>query len=124
MQRMILQAKAAFLRYGRLPPLDLGGVELLDVAALHADDVVVMPTLFQLENGFSALEVMPDEKTGLFELGQHAIHSGEAGVRAVFHEQLVHVLGGQVPDFAAFENFENTQARHRRLEADGLEVGG
>ena len=105
-----------------LPLLDLGVVELFDVTAFDADDVVVVPALLQLENGFTALEVVAYEKTRLLELREHAIHRGKAGVGAFLQQRLVHVLGGEVTHRAFLEDFEDAQAGSRRFEADGFEV--
>ena len=119
---MILDREAARFGYLDLPFLDLRVVELFHVTAFDADDVVVVPALLQLENGFTALEVMAYEKTGLLELREHAIHRGKAGVGAFLQQRLVHVLGREVTHRAFLEDFEDAQARGRRFEADGFEV--
>ena len=62
--------------------LDLRVVELLDAAALQADEVVVVAALVQLEHGLAGLEVVADEQPGLLELRQHAVDRGEADVEA------------------------------------------
>ena len=64
------------------------------------------------------------QQAGMLELGQHAIDRGQTGVESVGDQQLVHVLGGQVPHFAVFEQVENLEARRGGLEADRLEVFG
>jgi len=98
-----------------LPLLDLGVVELFDVTAFDADDVVVVPALLHLE-------VVAYEKTRLLELREHAIHRGKAGVGALLEQRLIHVLGGEVTHRAFLEDFEDAQAGSRRFEADGFEV--
>jgi hypothetical protein len=57
-------------------------VEFLDLAALQADQVVVVPA-FELEDGLARLEVVPLQQAGLLELGQHAVYRGQADVHAL-----------------------------------------
>src|SRR5688572_23640757 len=76
--------------------LDLRVVELLDAAALQADEVVVMAALVQLVHRLAALEVMAHEEPRLLELREHAVDRREADVGVVLEELAVHVLGGEV----------------------------
>ena len=123
-QRVVLDPEATLLRDLDLALLDLGVVELLDVAALDAHDVIVMPALLELENGLAGLEVVADEQSRLLELREHAVNRREPGIGAFLDQHLVDVLGGQVPDVALLEDLEDAQPRHRGFEADGFEVGG
>ncbi|MDB5926500.1 MAG: hypothetical protein JWN13_5436 [Betaproteobacteria bacterium] len=78
MQRVILYPESSILRDFDLALLDIGVVELFNMAALYTYDVVVVPALFELENGFTDLEMVADEQPGLFELRQHAINRCKA----------------------------------------------
>jgi hypothetical protein len=80
---MIVYPEAAVFRDLFLPLFDLRIEELLDMTALDAYEVVVVPALVQLEHGFSAFEVMADEKPRLLELGEDAVDRRKADVGAV-----------------------------------------
>jgi hypothetical protein len=124
MQGVILQSKAALACDLDLPFLDLRVVELFDVSALDAYDVVVVPALFQLEHRFAAFEVVPDEKARLLELGEHAVDGRKTRVGAFLHEHLVNVFGRQVTHTAFLEKLEYSQPRHRGFEAYRFKVSG
>ena len=104
---MVLNAKPARFGDCGLPLLDIRVVELLDVSAVHTDDVVMVAALLQLEHGFAAFEMMPHQQAGLLELRQHAVNSREAGVGAFLEEHLVNVLSRQMADSAFLEDLEN-----------------
>ena len=122
MERVVLYSESPRFGDFGLAPLDLRIIELLDVPTFHADDVVMVAALLQLENGFTAFEVVPDEQSRLFELREHAIDGRKARVRTFLDEHLVNVLGREVTHRAFFENFEDAQARRRRFQADGFEI--
>jgi len=65
---------------------------------------------------------LPDEQARLLELGQHAIDRREADVEPLAQQELVDVLGGQVPHLGRFEQVDDLEARQRRLEAGALQV--
>jgi hypothetical protein len=119
---MILDPETA--RFGDLDLalFDFGVVELLDVTALHAHDVIVMPALFQLEYGFAGFEVVPDQQARLLELREHAIDRGEPRVRTLLQEQLVHVFRRKMAHVAFLENLEDAQPRQRGFEAYRFEI--
>ena len=122
MQRVLGNDEAALLGDLVLAFFDLGVVELLDPSALHAHQMIVMAAGVEFEHGAAGLEMMSLQQAGVFELGQHPVHRGQAGIQSVCHQQFVHVLGRQVPDFAGFEQIENLQPGRCRLEADGFEI--
>ena len=99
-ERVLADREAALGGDLGLPLLDLGVVELLDAAALHADQVIVVRALVQLEHRLAGLEMMADQEARLLELGEHAVDGGQADVEALGQQQLVDVLGRQVPDLA------------------------
>lgn len=51
-------------------------------------------------------EVVAFEQSGLFELGEHAIDGGQADVDVLAEQHAVDVIGGQVPHFGFFKEFE------------------
>src|SRR5450432_4298150 len=79
-ERVVLQLEAA--RHGNvfLALFDLGVVELLDPAAVHADQMVVVLAFVELEHRLAALEVVARQDAGLLELHQHAIHRRQSDV--------------------------------------------
>ena len=107
----------------RLPLLDLGVVELLDAAALHADEMVVVLAFVQLEHRLAGFEMMAHEQARLLELRQHAIDGGKADVETLGQQHPVDVLGGQVPHLRRLEEIDDLEPRHRRLEPRVLQIG-
>ena len=83
-----------------------------------------MAALVQLEHGFAAFEVVADQQTRLLELCQDTVNGRETRFSAILREQLVDILGREVAYRAVFEQFQNAQARKRRLEAYRLEIVG
>src|SRR5687767_10540910 len=104
MQRMVLDAEAAGVSDFDLALFDIRVVELFDVAALDADDVVVMTALLELEDRFSGLEMMTDQQPCLLELREHTVYGRKSGVGAFLEQRLVNVFGREVPDFAFLED--------------------
>jgi hypothetical protein len=98
-------------------PRSFGVVELLDAAALLADEVVVVRALVQLIDCLAALEMRALQQSRLLELREHAIDRGEADVRMLFEELSVDVLGGEVAVRAVLEEVQHLQARDRDLQA-------
>ena len=121
---MVVDLEAAIRGDLVLALLDLGVVELLDAPALYAHEMVVMPALVQLEHRLAGLEVVADEEPRLLELGEHAIDRREPGLGAVPGQELVDLLGGEVPHRALLEQLEYAQARQRRLQTYRLQVSG
>ena len=121
---MVLDLESEARRDLVLAPLDAAVHELLDLSAVHADDVVVVLALVQLEDRRAALEMMAlDEFCGL-ELRQHAIHGREADVFALVHQRAVDVFGRQVTTVVAGEDLEDLHARQRDLESRLAQVAG
>jgi hypothetical protein len=121
---VVADREAAFLRDPPLALLDLGVVELLDPAALHAHEVIVVARVVELEHRLARLEVMALQEPGLLELREHAIHRRQTDVEPVGHQQPIDVLGRQMPHRALLEELEDAQPRGGRLEADRLQVVG
>ena len=121
---MIVDSEAALLGDGDLPALDLRIVEFLDVPALHADEVIVMAALIQLEDRLATLEMMAHEESRVLELREHAVNRCEACFGAFVTQNSVHLLGAEMAHRALLEEFQYAQPRQRGLEPDGLQVAG
>src|SRR5262245_33579314 len=121
-ERVAVQVEAALLGDLGLAALDLGVVELLDPPALHADQVVVVAALVQLEHRLAGLEVLAREQAGVLELGEDAVDRGEADVDALGEQGLVDVFRRKVAHFARLEQLEDLAPRQRRLEAAILQA--
>lgn len=117
---MVLNLEAVFGGNLFLAKLDRSVVELLDMTALHAHDVIVMPALLQLENRLPAFEMVANEQSRLFELGEHAINRCQARISAILQELLVNILGGEVTHVAFLENLKDAKTRKRRFQTDGF----
>src|SRR5690606_972604 len=95
-QRVVLQLVAVPGGDLALQLLDLGALELDDLAGVQVDHVVVVVAAVQLVDGLAALEVVLDHQPGRLELGQHAVHGGQADLVALLQQAAVDRLGGQV----------------------------
>ena len=89
--------------------------ELLDAAAVHAHDVVVMLALVQLEHRRAALEMMARDEPGLLELRQHPVDGREADVFALARSGAVDVLARTCAAVAAGQDLEDLHARRVTL---------
>ena len=79
-----------------LQPLHVAVYELNHFTGFQAHHVIVMPTLVQFEDRPAALEIVPGNKAGMFELRQDPIYSGEPNVFAGFNQLAINVFGGQM----------------------------
>jgi hypothetical protein len=118
---VVLQDPALVLGNHLLAAFDLGVVELLDLAARRADQVVVVRAFVQLVDRLAAFEVAALQDAGLLELREHAVHRGQADVGMLVQQHAKHVFGRHVPLAAGLEDLENLQAWQCGLEAGILE---
>jgi hypothetical protein len=86
--------------------LDLGVEELLNLAALHAHEVIVMAALIQLEDRLAAFEMVSSEQPGLLELGEHPIYGGKTDIHAFLHQQPINIVGTHVPVAGVLEEIQ------------------
>src|SRR5690606_24560152 len=107
-----------------LQALDVGVEEFLDPAAAQADQVVVVVPLVEFEHRLAGLEVAALEQACLLELGQDPVDRRQADLVVLGEQFLEDVLGTHVALAAGMEDFENLQARQRRLQPCALELGG
>lgn len=122
---MLDHLETAVLGDLELPLLDGRIVELLYLAALQADQVVVVTTLVEFEDGMPGIEVMPPQQAGLLELRQYPIDSGETDVHVILGQVTVHILRAQVAAWRVdrlLEQVEDLDARDGGLEPDIPEV--
>ncbi len=87
-----MDAKATRLCDFGLPFFDISVVKLLNVAALHAYQMIVMAALVELEHRLVRFKVVPYQQACLLELQQHTIDCRQARVGTVFLQQLVDVF--------------------------------
>jgi hypothetical protein len=121
-KRVIGDLEAQPVRNRALPLLNTLVRELFDPAAVYADDMVVVRTLVQFENGRATFKVMTGHESGRFELSQHAIDGGEANVLVHFKQAPIDVLGAHVSRLGIREDLENFHARHGDLETSPTEM--
>jgi len=88
--------------------------------------MVVMFPFVEFEGGFAGLEMVALEQAGLLELGQYAVHRGQADVHAVVEQVAIDVFGRDVAGnallFELVEEVEDLESGEGGLEADVLEV--
>ena len=77
---MLADSEAAIFGDFFLALFDFGVEEFFYAAALQAHQVIVVAALIEFEHSFAAFKVVADQESGLLELGEHAVHGGEADV--------------------------------------------
>jgi len=100
---------------------DFGVVKLLHLAAVQADQVVVVVALVQFKHRFTAFKLAALQDARLLELSQHPIHRGQAHIRTLLQQHPKDVFGRHMTLAAALEDFQNLQPRHGSLEAGAFE---
>lgn len=119
---MFAQFESTLFSDDVLALFNFGVEELLDLATLHADKMIVVAALVEFEHRLAGLEVVSLKQACLFELSQHPIHSRQPDVHAVVHQRAVDVFRGQMSLVRALEEIENLQTGVSRLESDVLQV--
>ena len=106
-------------RFGNivLAAFNLGIHELLDAAAVEADQVVVVLARVKLINRLSRLEVTAQQQTGLLELHEHAVDGCETDVGPFLEQNPVDIFRAQVALLSILEGLQYFQARPRGFEA-------
>src|SRR6266702_808976 len=121
-QRVFADRKPALLGHPDLALLDLGVVELLDAAALDANEVIMMAALVQLEDRLAGLEMVALENSRVLELGENPVHGGQADIQSLVHQYAVDVLRREMAHLALLEQLQDAQSRTGSLQADGFQV--
>src|SRR5260370_24985643 len=92
-KRVLADLKSAIAGDLGLALFDLGIEEFLDAAALQADQVVVLPTLIELENRLARIEMMADQETRLLELVEDPVNGRQPHIPPLADELLIDILG-------------------------------
>ena len=121
---MLLDREPEPVRDVVLPPLDAAVHELLDPAAVHADDMVVVRALVQLEDRGAALEVMALDELGRLELREHPVDRRKPDVLALLDQSAVNILRRQVASVGTRQDLEDLYARQRDREPGFAQVPG
>jgi hypothetical protein len=119
---VVVDLETVLLGDGVLMPLDGLVDELLDSSALLADDMIVMRTAVELEDGLPALEVMTLDQTGIDELGQYPIHRGQADFLLALEQGTIDIFGRHVPGFAGLKDLEDLDPRQGDLQPRTLDI--
>ena len=106
---------------GLLALFNFGVVKLFHLAARCADEVVVVLAFVQLIDGFAAFEIAANQNAGLFELREHAVHGGQAYVRAVVQQHPKDIFRRHVALCPLLKDLQNLEAGKRGFEAGALE---
>lgn len=113
---VVVDLEAEFVGHGSLTLLDLRIDELLDVAAIDTENVIVVGPGIQLEDCHAVFEMVSRHEPRSLELRQHAIHRRQADVLAQIDEPPVDVLGRHMAIDRRFENVEDFDAWRGDLE--------
>ena len=71
-------------------------IEFNDFTGFHTDEVIVVIAVVDFKDAVVAFEVVPLEDARLFELGENAVHGGEADVFIRFEQDFIHVFRAEV----------------------------
>ena len=112
---MRLDGKAPLLGDFLLPALDFLVVELLDVPAVDSHHMIMVLHILSFEHGLARFEMMPLKQPSLLELGQCAIHRGQADVHVFAEQHAVYVVRCHVLSLGFVEKLENLHARKSGL---------
>jgi len=121
-QRVVTDREPQPLGDRGLPLFDTGIHELFDAAAVQTHDVIVVRAVIELEDGHAILEVMPGDEARRLKLRENAIDGGQSDVLIAVEEGAIDVFGRKMARGAAFENFQNLEARQRYFQAGFAEV--
>ena len=99
------------------------GIEkFLDLAAMGANEMVVMRAFVQLVYGLATFEMTAAQDGRLLELGQDTVNGGQADVGPFFQQDTENVFRSHVALAAGLEDLQDLQSGQRSLEAGILEV--
>ena len=91
-----MDGEAAFLGDFLLSAFDFLVVELFDVSALDADQVIVVRAVLFFVDGLAGFKMAAFEQAGLFKLGERAINGGQADIDVFAQQHLVDIVCRQV----------------------------
>jgi hypothetical protein len=95
--------------------------KLDDLAAIGADQVIVVIPVIQFEHCLTAIELAAHQNARLFELRKNAVDRGEPNIDIFGDQGAVDVFGALVAQIGTPENIEYLEARERGLQAHILQ---
>ena len=102
---MILDGKSMVIRNFLLERFDAPFKKLGDITTLCTNHMVMVVFIIEFKNSAFSLEVVFDNQSGIFKLGENTVNRGKSNRFIVFQQQLlVDVFCGQVTDLTVFEN--------------------
>ena len=113
---MIDQVESQLGGDGVLALLDYLIAELLDPAAVYADDMIMVPALIEFEHRLSTLEIMAFDQTGGFKLGQYPVDRGQADLLAGFQQGLVDFFRRKMSMDMRLQHLQDLHPRQRDLQ--------
>ena len=122
MQRMFRQFEAMFFCDRMLAAFDFFIEKFFHMAALQAQQVVMMAASVKLIDRLVIVEMMPDQYAGMLKLGQYPINRGQSYIDTVSHQQTIHIVRRQMPLIALLEQGKNFQAWSGDFQAQSLEL--
>lgn len=114
---MAFQRKTVILGDLVLALFDVGIREFLDLAAIRADEVIVMVAVIEFKHGLAAVELTAYQYSRLFKLGQDPIHRREANIDIFGNEGAIDIFSALMTFVGSAKNIKNLQAGKRRLKA-------
>jgi outer membrane protein assembly factor BamE len=118
---MVGNGEAFFLGDGVLAFFNFCVEKFFDLAAIQTHQMVVVLAFVELVHRLATLEIAALENVGLFELGQHPVHRGQAHIRTLFQQHPKDIFCGHVALRCALENFQNFQSWDSGLEPGTFE---
>jgi hypothetical protein len=100
-----------------LPLFDFVISKFDDLAAIGADEVIVMISVVEFEHSLAAVELTANKYAGLLELGEHPVNGGQTYIDVFCNQCPVNVLSALVAEVGPPKNIKNLEARERRLQA-------
>lgn len=123
-QRVIRQLETEPLGNHPLPPLDVLIAELLDMAALQTQDMVVVRTVIEFKHGVTTLKMVASHQASGLELGEHPVHGRQTEFFAGILQRSKNRLGGQMHATLMLQHVKNLHARQRHFQTRLFEFFG
>ena len=106
-----------------LAPLYLRVDELDNFSGIHADHMIMVIARGNLEDGMTAIKIVPLHDAGGLKLREHTVDCGQPNVFPGTNKRFVHVFGTHMLFVGFLEDLEDPQPRQRCFQAGFLEVG-
>ena len=100
---------------------NFGVVELLNLAAIQAYQMVMVLPGVEFIDRLAALKMAAAQDAGLFKLGQYPVDRRQADIGAFFQQHAVDILSRQVALRIFLEDFQYLQPRQGGLESGAFE---